>query len=138
MGHLANYCEVVKRSKRVKPIPISHPRSLLTMVQDHSLTHARPGTPSRMMPTSAYGRHEWSLVVDATRKSIAFVDCFLDCVGMGFKSDIEAIQTILRYDERSAVLRTGEIVQWGFTHQRHNIGKSGSGLCDLMQLLLQV
>ena len=37
------------------------------MVQGHCLTHARPGNPSRMMPTSAYGGHERSFVADVLR-----------------------------------------------------------------------
>ena len=43
-------------------------------------------------------------------------DCFLDCVSMSLKSDAGAIETALCCAERSAVLRTSEVVQWGFTH----------------------
>ena len=43
-------------------------------------------------------------------RQLLLFDCFLNCVGMGCKSNVEAVQTILRCAERSAVLRTDEIV----------------------------
>ena len=77
------------------------------------------------------------LLLMQQKRQLLLFDCFLDCVGMGFKSDVEAVWTILRYAKRSAVLRTGEIVQWGFPHQRQDIGKGGSGFRNLTHLLLQ-
>ena len=78
------------------------------------------------------------LLLMQQKRQLLLFDCFLNRIDMGCQSDAKTVQTILRCAERSAVLSTGEIVQWGFMHQCQNLSKSGSGHCYLMLLLLQV